>query len=206
MIKNRYGGLLVAFDGPKGAGKSTLVKQIENTLFQKGIDVWATKEPSNTPFGEFIRPFSEEIESEGLACIIAAHRYYQLKNAIIPRLKNNCVVLTDRYILSSLILQRMDGVDARFIFNINEKIIMPDIQVAIYASEDILKERIGKREWLTRFEKGNRTFEELRYLKEGEYMLHDFEIDIINLDNSDNLSENILFIAERICEKLRCKR
>jgi dTMP kinase len=202
MKKNNFGGLLVAFDGPKGAGKTTLVKHVESALIEKKVSVWTTKEPSDTPFGKFIRPFSEEIESEGLACLIAAHRYHQLKTQIIPKLKNNYVILTDRYRLSSLILQRMDGVDTKYIFSINEKIIMPDIQIAVSADENILRERIAKREWITRFEQGNRTTEELRYLDEGCKILCDFGVSVISLDNSENLYENVQLINECILEKV----
>lgn len=68
-------------------------------------------------------------------------------------LEQRKVVITDRYILSSLILQGMDGVDTNFIMNINDEIIKPDVQAALVANESTIQSRLYERGKLTRFEK-----------------------------------------------------
>ena len=120
MNKNEYGGLFVAFDGPNGAGKSTLIEQVQQKLAADGLDVYATKEPSESFLGSFTRQIAESLDGESLACLVAADRYYHLKHTIIPALRKGTIVMTDRYILSSLILQCMDNVDANFILSINK--------------------------------------------------------------------------------------
>jgi len=203
MNKNNYGGLFVAFDGPKGVGKTTLIRCVKEDLIEKGIDVWTTKEPTNTPLGEFTRDISETLKYEGLACLIAADRYQHLNNEIIPKLSAKCVVMTDRYILSSLILQRMDNVDVNFILSIHANIIIPDIQFVVTADENIIQKRLNSRKkFITRFENGNRTNEELQYLYDGEKILHDIGFKTVMADNSGELFNSVSLISNHIVNAL----
>ncbi len=48
-------GFMVVFDGSNGAGKTTVIKSVENYLVSKGFDVVLTREPGGTPIGEKIR-------------------------------------------------------------------------------------------------------------------------------------------------------
>lgn len=198
MKKNKYSGLFVAFDGPNGVGKSTLIEYVQTDLVEKGINVWITKEPTNTQLGNFTRQIAETLESESLTCLVAADRYQHLGNEIIPNLKEKQVVLTDRYILSSLILQRMDNVDVDFILATNKNIILPDIQIVVTADQDVIQARLNERERLTRFEQGKRTSEELHFLKEGAEILKNLGVEIIIIENSGDLSTNVSAIAKHI--------
>lgn len=198
MRKNDYGGLLIAFDGPNGVGKSTLIESVQVALTESGINVWVTKEPTDTQLGKFTRQIAETLGNEGLTCLVSADRYQHLRNEIIPKLVEKQIVLTDRYILSSLILQRMDNVDVNFVLATNEKIILPDIQIVVTASQDVIQARLNEREQLTRFEKGERTSEELYFLKEGTEILRNLGVEIFQIENSRNLSANIDAIKRHI--------
>ncbi|MEX6494403.1 dTMP kinase [Fusobacterium animalis] len=133
----------------------------------KNIQLYKTKEPTNSILGKFIRKVFEEITGDSLAYLVSADRYEHLKNEIIPKLEKGKIVITDRYILSSLILQAMDAVKDSFILNLNLKIIKPDLQLAIFADEKIIQERLEQREKLTRFEKNNQSKKELTNMKKG---------------------------------------
>lgn len=61
----------------------------------------------------------------------------------------------------------MDAVKDSFILNLNLKIIKPDLQLAIFADEKIIQERLEQREKLTRFEKNNQSKKELTNMKKG---------------------------------------
>lgn len=191
MKDNLFGGKLIAIDGPNGVGKSTIIAAVEKKLLLRKVDVFVTKEPTNSELGCFLRNFSEKKKGLGLACLVAADRYEHLKNEIIPMLEQNKVVITDRYILSSLILQGMDGVDTKFILNINGEIIKPDLQVAVFADEKVIQSRLSERESLTRFEKDNQSQDELQYMKLGVRELRDLNINILNIDNDCNLDNNV---------------
>lgn len=85
----------------------------------------------------------------------------------MPALGEGKIVISDRYILSSLILQEMDGVGTEFILNTNSEIIKPDLQLAVIADEKILQERLSERDVLTRFEKENQSKRELDFMEKG---------------------------------------
>lgn len=138
MKKNTTKGFFVAIDEPNGVGKTTLLEEIEKIIKSKNIQLYKTKEPTNSILGNFIREISEEINGDTLACLVSADRYEHLKNEIIPELEKGKIVITDRYVLSSLILQVIDGVKENFILNLNSQIIKPDLQLAIFADEKVI--------------------------------------------------------------------
>lgn len=187
MKVNNYGGLLVVFDGPNGVGKTTLIEKLYNKLITKGYRVNKTKEPTESYLGKFVREKSETITGDALACLIAADRYQHIKEEIIPVLENNEIVLCDRYILSSYILQGMDGVEEKFIYNLNNNIIMPDIQFALIASNNVIQARLNKRSSLTRFERDNKTNSELQYLYSGLDVLKKDSIPIFMFDTEKDI-------------------
>lgn len=201
MIKNQYKGVLIALDGPNGSGKTTLINALKERLEKRGYDVCITREPTETELGEYVRKFAEAHEGIGLACLVMGDRYEHIKNKIIPELKKGKIVITDRYILSSLILQEMDGVETDFILKINSHIIKPDLQVAVYADENILQKRLGERKVLTRFEKGNQSSDELFYMKKGIKTLLNESVTILEICNNAAFEENlkkIISYAEHI--------
>ena len=122
MENNNTKGFFIAVDGPNGAGKSTLIDSIKTKMERKGWIVFTTKEPTQTDLGYFLRDFAERSEGVSLACLTAADRYEHIKNEIFPELIKGKIVITDRYVLSSLILQQMDGVSNTFILDLNSQI------------------------------------------------------------------------------------
>ena len=114
-------GFFVAIDGPNGSGKSTLVEEIKAKMELEQFEVYVTREPSDSELGTSTRNFSEFYSGKTLACLIAADRYEHILTEILPELNKGKIVITDRYILSSLILQRMDDVDTSFILALNSE-------------------------------------------------------------------------------------
>ena len=200
MENNNTKGFFIAVDGPNGAGKSTLIDSIKTKMERKGWIVFTTKEPTQTDLGCFLREFAERSEGVSLACLIAADRYEHIKNEIFPELIKGKIVITDRYVLSSLILQQMDGVSNTFILDLNSQILKPDLQLAIFADEDILQKRLSERETLTRFEKNNRSNNELHFMKAGLIELEKLDINIMCIDNNDKLEDNAENIVSYIDE------
>lgn len=205
LKKNTTKGFFVAIDGPNGVGKTTLLEEIEKIIKSKNIQLYKTKEPTNSILGNFIREISEEINGDTLACLVSADRYEHLKNEIIPELEKGKIVITDRYVLSSLILQVIDGVKENFILNLNSQIIKPDLQLAIFADEKVIQERLDQRETLTRFEKNNQSKKEINNMEKGIEKLKELNIEILCMDNSKNLKDNATKIADYIIENWRKK-
>ena len=212
MKKNKTKGFFIAIDGPNGVGKTTLLEAIGESVKKRikneKILVYKTKEPTDSVLGRFIRKISEKITGNSLACLVVADRYEHLKNEIMPELEKGKIVITDRYILSSLILQVIDGVKDNFILNLNSKIIKPDLQLAIFADEKVIQERLEQREKLTRFEKNNQSRKELINMQKGIEKLKKLKIKVlcvICVNNSDNLESNVEKITNYIIDNWRRK-
>lgn len=198
MIENKLKGFFMAVDGPNGAGKSTLIEALSLKMQSIGYDVYITREPTDTELGKFIRKYAELKAGISLACLIAADRYMHIQEEIIPELKKGKLVITDRYILSSLILQGMDGVDNDYIINLNSNIIKPDLQLAVVASVKELQKRLAERDVLTRFEKGNQSADEILYMNNGIRTLQEKKVDVLYVDNDNHLDSNIEKVSSYI--------
>ncbi|MGN6331933.1 MAG: dTMP kinase [Motilibacteraceae bacterium] len=103
-------GFFVAFEGGEGAGKSTQVRQLAAWLQGKGHEVVLTREPGGTPLGQQVRallldPASGRIAERSEALLYAADRAHHVETLVRPGLARGAVVVTDRYVDSSLAYQ-----------------------------------------------------------------------------------------------------
>jgi dTMP kinase len=138
-------GFLVTIEGPNGAGKTSLTEALTARLAAAGASVHRTRQPSPTPLGDTVRASEREVKGRALACLVAGDRHHQASTEIIPRLQAGQTVICDRYIESSLVLQRFDGVDTEYLLAINSGIPRPALRIQLEASATILAERLGQR-------------------------------------------------------------
>ncbi|MCM3758932.1 dTMP kinase [Sporosarcina aquimarina] len=128
-------GIFITFEGPEGAGKTTVIKEIHNRLQQQGNSSVLTREPGGIRIAEKIRTIildndHEEMDARTEALLYAAARRQHLTEKVIPALEEGAIVLCDRFVDSSLAYQgyaRGLGIDE--VFAINEFAInglMPD--------------------------------------------------------------------------------
>ena len=135
--------LFVTFEGPNGAGKTTIIKEVAQKLGTLGCSVLRTKEPTSSSLGDFLRNAEELYGKEILACIAAADRYFHIEKEITPALAAGRIVLSDRYVESSLVLQRLDGCSLEFIWSINSQVLVPDLSIILVADPTILGQRLA---------------------------------------------------------------
>ena len=132
--------MFIAFEGGDGAGKSTQAARLAGALEARGLTVLRTREPGGTPIGEKLRSLVLEhghghIDAHTEALIFAASRAAHASQVIRPALERGEVVLTDRYIDSSVAYQgagRDLGTDA--VLSINEWAtsgLQPDLTVLL---------------------------------------------------------------------------
>lgn len=103
-------GLFIAFEGGDGAGKSTQAARLAEALELRGLNVLRTREPGGTPIGEKLRSLVLDhghghIDARTEALIFAASRAAHACQVIRPALERGDIVLTDRYIDSSVAYQ-----------------------------------------------------------------------------------------------------
>ncbi len=106
----RRPGLFLALEGGEGAGKSTQARLLAIWLRDQGYDVVATHEPGATKIGMRLRALLLDTAHAGLdpraeALMYAADRAEHVHALIMPALERGAVVVTDRYVDSSLAYQ-----------------------------------------------------------------------------------------------------
>jgi dTMP kinase len=150
---NRQAGILVSIDGPGGSGKSTVAAITAEILIGHGLTVHETTEPSRTPLGKLIRTGTDEYRGMALACLVAGDRHHHLAAEIRPALTAGQVVLCDRYVPSSLVLQRMDGIGWDIIRQLNDGADHPGLAVILNAAPEVIAARLNARGGHSRFER-----------------------------------------------------
>ncbi|QWF79019.1 Thymidylate kinase [Amycolatopsis sp. CA-230715] len=100
----------------------------------RGENVHVTAEPSDDPIGKLASELTETVTGHALACLYAADRYHHAETNILPRLKTGHIVISDRYLTSSLVSQLFGGVDPIFLWQLNEEAERPDLTVILETS------------------------------------------------------------------------
>lgn len=103
-------GVFIAFEGGEGSGKTTQSRLLAIWLRDQGFDVVQTREPGSTKVGMRLRAILLDAAEKGLsaraeALLYAADRAEHVEKVIRPALHRGALVITDRYVDSSLAYQ-----------------------------------------------------------------------------------------------------
>ena len=103
-------GVFVCFEGGEGAGKSTQTRALEAWLRAGGYSVRLTFEPGDTEVGRRVRqivldPATGELADRTETLLYAADKAEHVDTVVLPALERGEVVITDRYVDSSLAYQ-----------------------------------------------------------------------------------------------------
>lgn len=113
-----------------------------------GRAVSLTKEPTeDSPIGKMIREILQHQWSaspEGLQLLFSADRSEHLKNTILPSLRKDEIVITDRYILSTLAYGGLE-VDINWLKELNKNFIQPDLTFLFKLTPEECIKRIKSR-------------------------------------------------------------
>jgi len=103
-------GVFIALEGGEGAGKSTQARRLESWLGEQGYDALLTHEPGDTGVGQKLRdivlsPSTGALSDRTEALLYAADKAEHVETVVAPALARGAVVITDRYVDSTLAYQ-----------------------------------------------------------------------------------------------------
>ncbi len=135
---NPFPGFFIDIEGLDGSGQSTQIQLLKKELDLKGISYLLTKEPNEDCYlGREIRQIlkkEKKVESPlKLQEMFVDNRRNHLKKIIIPQLKNNGMVITDRYLWSTVAYGSLD-INPQQTLEMNKDFILPDMTFFIKTS------------------------------------------------------------------------
>ncbi|WP_442294894.1 dTMP kinase [Terrabacter sp. 2RAF25] len=143
-------GLFVCFEGGDGAGKTTQVRLLTEVLEQRGREVVVTRQPGGTPLGAQIRELvlhGDHVAARAEALLFAADKAHHVDQLIKPALAEGKVVITDRYVDSSITYQGAgrelgaDEITALQHWAVGG--LLPDLTIVLDVSPQVGRERRG---------------------------------------------------------------
>lgn len=133
-------GAFIVFEGPEGAGKSTQISKVAESLTNIDREVVVTREPGGTPVGNAIRDVLLERDdyamlAETEAFLLSAARVQHVNDVIRPALTRGCVVICDRFADSTMAYQGggggMDRTDLTCLQRIATAGLKPDLRILL---------------------------------------------------------------------------
>ena len=172
---NSERGKFIVFEGADGSGKSTQLKQLGKFLKERGIPVYTTREPTDSPFGAMLRSCLTgriETNEHTVAALFAADRLdhiFNSVNGILAKLGQGITVLCDRFYLSSLAYNG-GMVSPEWVQMLNEPAMeaaRPDLTIFLDLSTEESFRRVARRGETERYE----TLERQRLIRERYFRL-----------------------------------
>ena len=141
-------GAFIVIEGLDGSGKTTQARLLVQKL-RSGHNVVYTTEPSRGKIGSFIREcclFEEKrLDSATEALLFAADRIEHIQNEVVPALNKGLLVISDRYLYSSLAYQGSTGLSLEWIEAINKHALKPDLAVFIDVAPETVMQRLNRK-------------------------------------------------------------
>ena len=204
-------GIIITFEGPDGAGKTTVLEKVLPVLQEKGYDIVTTREPGGVEIAECIRDVILDVKhvamdskTELLLYMAARRQHYEEK--VLPALEAGKVVLIDRFIDSSVAYQGAGrGLDKEIIAKLNDFSTdgrKPDLTLYFDVESEIGLVRIAKN---ADREVNRLDLEKLdmhKRVRQGYLDLAQTEERIVTIDASRELEQVVAEATHVILEKL----
>ncbi len=163
-------GYFISFEGPDGSGKTTISSNVYDALQNKDYPIVYTREPGGIRIAEKIRdlildPENTEMDAKTEALLYAASRRQHLVEKILPNLNEGKIVISDRFVDSSLAYQGVGRqIGLQEIYDLNMFAIegrLPDLTIYLDIDPQVGLNRIGSRSFKDRLDQEDISFHEL---------------------------------------------
>ncbi len=131
-------GIFISLEGIEGTGKTTQSRLLSEVLIEKGYEVVLTHEPGGTAIGDRIREILLHVDHGAMSymtelLLYNAARAQHISEKILPAIKAGKIVITDRFIDSTVAYQGYGrGIDIQLIKSINNiatEGVKPDLTI-----------------------------------------------------------------------------
>lgn len=192
--------MLIAIEGIDGSGKTTVAKLLVSRLRGMGLDARYTYEPFETPFSKALQQLLGRVSPIVEALAMAADRALHVENVIIPWLREGAIVVTDRYVYSSIAYQGARGADIEWVIELNRFAPKPDLGLYLDVDVDTALSRL-------RGKSGGRwsTFERREVLLRAREIYLELvrRGELIYVDARRSVDEVVNEVVRYVIEKLR---
>lgn len=157
-------GKFITLEGIDGAGKSTHLDWLRETLAQRGHEVVVTREPGGTPLGETLRGLllNHHMHLETEALLMFASRREHLAEVILPALQQGKWVISDRFTDASFAYQGGGrGIDEARLGILEDWVqqgLQPDLTLLFDVPLEVARQRLSANAALDRFEQEQQDF------------------------------------------------
>jgi len=142
-------GVFVCIEGLDASGKTTHAHRLVRNLRREGFDALYTTEPSLGEIGRFIRTYilqrKRRVPSVVEALLFAVDRFDHVEKEVKPALEEGKIVVSDRYVYSSLAYQGAAGLDIKWIEEINRLALTPDLAIYIDVPPEVVVKRMRRK-------------------------------------------------------------
>ncbi len=157
-------GLFIAFEGIDGAGTTSQAQRLASWLQARGEQVHLTRQPSDLEVGRLLRQalagdpplggdgaHTHTMHAQTMALLFAADRLDHVARQVQPQLARGAVVITDRYVLSSIVYQSATapaqvGFDfEQWVRSLNRCAPAPDLTLLLDVRPEVAAQRRARR-------------------------------------------------------------
>ena len=142
-------GIFICVEGLDASGKTTHAHKLVRSLLERGYEALYTTEPSSGQIGKFVRTYilqrQKRIPTIVEALLFAVDRADHVERTIRPAIKEGKIVVSDRYVYSSLAYQGAMGLNLDWIEEINRFAISPDLAIYIDIPPEVVIKRLRRK-------------------------------------------------------------
>lgn len=138
-------GLLIAFEGPDGSGKTTQLKLLKRWLESENHDVVATRWASSPLVKPLLKARKKirALSTEEYSLLHAVDFRHRLESTILPALWSGKTVLADRYLFTALARDAARGLDLDWLLHAYSPLLWPDLVIYFSMTAEDSQRRVA---------------------------------------------------------------